>query len=155
MRRVSSSWLKATVVALLVVALDQISKATARAELVRGETVAVLPGLDLTKSSNDGVAFGLLGGGQAAVVIFTVVAVAVLLFYFGRHSKRSLLWLPTGLLLGGAIGNLIDRLTYDSVTDFIKLPLWPVFNVADIAITVGVIILVILIERARKDASTS
>ena len=63
-----------------------------------------------------------------------------------------MLWLPTGLLVGGAIGNLIDRLSHGSVTDFIKLPFWPAFNVADMAITFGVLALLYVLEGPRKAA---
>ena len=78
---------------------------------------------------------------------------AALVVYFVRHPARRGLWVPTGLLLGGAIGNLIDRLMNGSVTDFIKLPHWPAFNVADIAITLGVIALVFVLERGAPQSS--
>ena len=66
----------------------------------------------------------------------------MLLVYFARHATRPLIWLPTGMLLGGALGNVVDRLRHGSVTDFIKLPLgWPPFNLADASITLGVLIL--------------
>src|SRR5205085_972402 len=86
-------------------------------------------------------------GGGAVVLACTLVALAALLFYFVRHPGRRGLWVPTGLLLGGAIGNLIDRLLHGSVTDFIKLPHWPAFNVADMAITFGVLALLFVLER--------
>jgi signal peptidase II len=60
------------------------------------------------------------------------------------------LWLPTGMLIGGALGNLIDRLVNGAVTDFIKLPLWPAFNVADTSITLGVLVLVWVLEGPRR-----
>ena len=63
--------------------------------------------------------------------------------------RRRLIWLPTGLLLGGAAGNLIDRVRLGAVTDFVKLPHWPAFNVADICITVGVIVLIYVLERVK------
>ena len=68
--------------------------------------------------------------------------------YFALHSTRPLIWLPTGMLLGGALGNVIDRLRAGYVTDFVKLPLgWPPFNFADVSITLGVLILLLIIER--------
>jgi signal peptidase II len=73
-----------------------------------------------------------------------------LLVYFARNTARPLIWLPTGLLLGGAIGNIVDRARQGAVTDFIKLPLgWPPFNLADASITIGIVLLVLLIEHAR------
>jgi signal peptidase II len=78
----------------------------------------------------------------------------VLLAYFARHTARPLVWLPTGMLLGGAAGNVIDRLRLGAVTDFIKLPLgWPPFNLADVSITLGILILLALVERARAPDS--
>jgi len=73
-------------------------------------------------------------------------------FYFALHSTRPLLWLATGLLLGGALGNLLDRLRDDAVTDFIDLPLWPAFNLADVSITAGVLVLLAALEMGREDA---
>jgi signal peptidase II len=75
----------------------------------------------------------------------------VLLVYFARHATQPLLWLPTGLLLGGALGNVIDRARHGAVTDFVKLPLgWPPFNLADVSITVGIVALFALAERSRQ-----
>ena len=87
---------------------------------------------------NSGVAFGLFPGGHVVVTILIAVALVALVVYFARHAAQPLLWLPTGMLLGGAIGNIVDRLREGSVTDFIKLPLgWPPFNLADASIVVG------------------
>ena len=74
----------------------------------------------------------LLRGGGAIVLVVAALALAALLVFFAPHLARPLVWLPTGLLLGGALGNLIDRVREGAVTDFIELPLWPAFNVADI-----------------------
>ena len=100
---------------------------------------------------NTGVAFSLFSGGGTVVLVFTLVALAVLLGYFTLRPSRPWLWLPTGLLIGGALGNLIDRIAHGAVTDFIKLPLWPAFNVADMAITLGVITLLLVLEGPRGD----
>ncbi len=81
-----------------------------------------------------------------------LAALGALLLYFALRPQRAWLWLPTGLLVGGAIGNLIDRLAHGAVTDFIKLPLWPAFNVADMAITFGVLALLWVLEGRRGDA---
>jgi len=99
---------------------------------------------------NTGVAFGFFPGGGALVLAATAGAVALLLAYFVRHPGRPWLWLPTGLLLGGAVGNLVDRLRDGAVTDFVKVPLWPAFNVADMAITVGVLALLWVLEGPRR-----
>lgn len=138
---------RAVALGAAVVGVDQLTKATVAAGIAPGTEKSLLPGVHLVHVHNTGVAFGVLSGGGAIVLICTLLALAALIVYFVLHPGRRGLWVPTGLLLGGAIGNLIDRLLHGSVTDWIKLPDWPAFNVADIAITFGVIALVLVLER--------
>ena len=144
--------LRAAVLATGIVAADQATKALARGAVSRGDSDAVLPGVELVNTRNTGVAFGLLSGGGALVTAITLAALAALLVFFARNVDRPLAWLPTGLLLGGAVGNLIDRLGGEGVTDFVKLPAWPAFNVADVCITVGVVALVYVLEKPKAHA---
>jgi len=139
--------LRALLVAVAVVAADQATKALVRAEIDPFETIHVVPGVKLIRTENSGVAFSALSGGGPLVVIVALVALGALAYFFATNLRRPLVWLPTGMLLGGAAGNLIDRVLAGAVTDFIKLPHWPTFNVADIAITLGVVILVLVLER--------
>jgi signal peptidase II len=139
-------------VAAAVIALDQISKHLVRSAIDVGESHKVIPGVHLVQVRNTGVAFSLFSGGGTLVLVFTLVALAVLVGYFAMRPTRPLLWLPTGLLIGGALGNLIDRIAHGAVTDFIKLPHWPAFNVSDIAITLGVVLLVLVLESRRGNA---
>ena len=136
----------AMLIAVFVVALDQASKALVRDQLSRGDHRDLISGVRLVHIENDGVAFGRLGGSGLLVGLVVGAAVIGLLAYFARHRRTPLIWLPTGLLLGGALGNVLDRLAGGGVTDFIKLPHWPAFNVADIAVTAGVILLLVVIE---------
>jgi signal peptidase II len=140
---------RAALVAAAVVAADQLTKAIVSGQIAPGERVTVLPGVHLVRASNPGIAFSQLAGGGALVVVIGLVALGALLFFFFTHLHRRLVWLPTGLLIGGAAGNLIDRLRLGAVTDFVKLPHWPAFNVADACITVGVLTLVYVLERVR------
>ena len=136
--------------------LDQLSKAAVRNSIVPGETRSVLPGLQLVNTRNHGVAFGFLPGRHLAVTLLVGVALLVLLVYFARHYDKPLIWLPTGMLLGGALGNILDRLRAGSVTDFVKLPLgWPPFNLADAAITLGVLLLFLVIEGPGRPSEPS
>jgi len=144
-----AAWTRALAVAAAVLALDQVSKAVVRATIGRGETVEVLPFLDLVNTRNDGIAFGALGGSWL-VTILVVCAMAGIVLVFNAHATRRLAWLSTGLLLGGALGNVVDRVVEGSVTDFVKLPHWPQFNVADIAITFGVLSLFLVLDE-RSD----
>lgn len=151
MRSASAAWLRAGLVILGVVALDQLTKHEVEHSIVPGEERALLPGVQLVDARNHGVAFGFLPGHHILVTIVIGVAVLGLLVYFVRHSAKPLIWLPTGLLIGGALGNILDRLRDGSVTDFIKLPLgWPPFNLADASITFGVLLLVLVIESPRR-----
>jgi signal peptidase II len=143
---------RAALVALLTVAADQVVKAIVRGSIERGDQIDVIPGVHLVNLRNSGVAFSMLSNGGALPVIIGVVALAALLAFFVTHLRRPLVWLPTGLLIGGAAGNLIDRIRDGSVTDFIKLPHWPAFNVADIAITFGVLALVYVLEGPPRRA---
>jgi signal peptidase II len=145
------AWARVLLVAGVVVAVDQLSKSAVEGSIVPGEGRGVLPGIQLVNTHNRGVAFGFLPGSHVGVTILIGVALAALLIYFGRHANMHLIWLPTGLLLGGALGNIIDRVRHGSVTDFIKLPLgWPPFNLADTSITLGILILFLLIDRSRR-----
>jgi signal peptidase II len=145
----TGAWKRATGVMALVVALDQLTKAWVDSAIDRGEHVSAFLGIELVNVRNKGVAFGFLGGGGAIVAVVTASALVLLVGWFALHSQRSLIWLPTGLLLGGAIGNLIDRARLGAVRDFIDLPLWPAFNVADMAITFGVLSLLFVLETSR------
>jgi signal peptidase II len=140
-------------VAAGVVALDQATKALVRATVDQGDREAVFPGVEIVHTRNTGVAFGALAGGGAVVTVVIVVALAALLAYFATHVRRPLVWLPTGMLLGGAIGNVIDRARSGAVTDFVQLPLgFPPFNVADMSITFGVVVLLYALERHDEAA---
>lgn len=142
---------RALITAVLVVAVDQATKWLAFHELSPGESVEVLPILSFGQTRNDGIAFGVFAGRPAIVFTLMAIALAVLLAFYLRNRDRSGLWLATGLLLGGAIGNAIDRISLGYVRDFIELPHFPSFNVADIAITVGVIVLVLAVDQVGKD----
>jgi signal peptidase II len=146
----ATAWARAALVVLGVVAVDQVSKAIVVDQIPRGDRRAVLPGVELVHVRNRGIAFGLLDGRSIALTVLTVAALALLVGYFALHTNRPLLWLATGLLLGGALGNLLDRVRDDAVTDFIDLPLWPAFNVADMAITAGVLVLLAALEMGRE-----
>lgn len=138
--------LRAGAVLAAVLALDQISKAVVRAQIAPGSRRELVPWVDLVNTRNTGVAFSLFKDSGVVLVVFTIAAMAaVLVFFLSRPSRRGA-WLPTGLLLGGAAGNLIDRVRGGGVTDFIDLPRWPAFNAADMAITVGVVVLLLVLE---------
>jgi len=143
------AWARAGAMVVAVLVADQLTKAAVRSSLQVGERREVLPFLDLVRVNNDGIAFGFLGGGQALVVVAVVAALGGLIVFFALHADRPLVWLPTGLLLGGALGNVLDRVRDGAVTDFVKVPHWPAFNLADVAITAGVVALVLSLDAPR------
>jgi len=108
--------------------------------------------LSLVHAQNSGVAFSLLSGSEVIVVLVTLVIVGAVLVFFAGHSDTRLLWLSTGLIVGGALGNLLDRIRAGSVTDFIQLPHWPAFNLADTSITLGVATLIVILGRGGAAA---
>lgn len=143
----SSAYARATLVLVLVLCLDQLTKRLVQHAILPGEHRAFIPGVKLVHTRNHGVAFGLEAHSQALVTVLVALALLGLLVYFATHASRPLIWLPTGLLLGGALGNLFDRIRTGSVTDFVQLPLgWPPFNLADAAIVLGVALLLLVIE---------
>lgn len=137
----SRAWGLAGALCALVVILDQAAKAAVEANLVPGEKVDVLGPLTLTLAHNDGVAFGLASGGGLALVALTIAALVFVGVLFARDPTRPGMWLAIGLLAGGALGNLIDRVRAGEVTDYVDVLSWPPFNLADVAITLGVLVL--------------
>ena len=142
---------RASAVFAVVLAADQGVKALVTSSLARGEEREVVAGIKLVNVRNSGVAFGQLQNAGAIVAVVIALALLALLVYFARNGWRPWVWLPTGMLLGGAIGNIVDRVREGAVIDFVKLPHWPAFNVADSAICVGVVVLLFVMERGSPD----
>ena len=125
-------------IAALVVALDQITKQIIRSHLLPGETWGDWDLLRIIRVTNTGAAFGILQGQGAFLTITTLLGLAaIILYYLYPPMEHGLLRLALGLQLGGAVGNLTDRVRLGGVTDFIDFRYWPAVNVADSAIVVG------------------
>lgn len=148
----AGAWARALATLVAVLALDQATKRLADSTLERGESRDVFFGVELTNTRNKGVAFGALEGSDVLVGVLIGVALAALVGFFALHAGRPWLWLPVGLLLGGALGNLLDRAVEGAVIDFIDPVAWPAFNLADAAIVVGVLALLYVLE-GRREAS--
>lgn len=141
----------ALVLAAVVFAVDQGIKSLVEGSMRLGESITLVPGfLSLTYIKNDGGAFGILGGSRVLLLIGSAVAVAVVLWMLlsGRPSRPAAL--GCGLILGGAAGNLLDRLTAGQVTDYVHFSFWYIFNAADAAIVVGVGLLLLSALHAER-----
>jgi signal peptidase II len=138
-----AGWRRALLVCGAVVLLDQASKAIVVSSLSVGQHESIGLGFRLINTTNTGLAFGI-GQGEGFVLVVTVVALALVLMWFALDPTRPGLWLAVGLLAGGALGNLADRVRADAVTDFFDPPLWPAFNLADVAITLGALGLILV-----------
>ncbi len=149
------------ITALLIVVADQLSKIWIRANLAIGQSIFEAGFFRLTRVHNTGAAFGLFQGQSFALTVVAFVGVGVLLFYafliyrhfplFNSKLGKSAL----GLVLGGTVGNLIDRIRFGHVTDFIDFGFWPAFNIADSAVVVGAILLAYLLIRSVKSSEHS
>jgi len=140
-------------VALFIIVADQVSKAWIRASIPEGYSLLKLGFFRITHVHNTGAAFGLFPDQSLLLTIFAIIAGIVVLF-FVFYGHRYLPWfgstpvvLTFGLVLGGTVGNLLDRFRFGYVTDFIDFSYWPAFNVADSAVTVGVILFALLLLR--------
>ncbi len=148
----AGSLLRALATAILVFAADQGLKAVVEGSMRVGESVPLVPGLlSLTHIKNDGGAFGILGGSQLVLLAGSAVAVGVVLWMLLSGPTSRATTFGCGLILGGAAGNLLDRLTAGAVTDYVHFSFWYIFNAADAAITVGVGLL--LLSALRPEGS--
>jgi signal peptidase II len=149
-------WVPALAACGFVVALDQGAKALATSLVSRGDREEVLPFLHIANVRNKGVAFGLGGDISAFLIGATILVLTGLLVFLATRERSGWrVWLPAALLIGGALGNLADRVRDGAVTDFIDLPLWPTFNLADVAIVLGVLLLLLDVERSGRGRNAS
>lgn len=146
-------WALAGVLGALIFVVDQVAKHAVETHLVPGEHLEVLGPLELTLSHNRGVAFGLAGGAGIGLVAVTLAALGLVVYLFARDPARPGMWIASGLVAGGALGNLADRVFAGEVTDYIAVGSWPPFNVADIAITCGVALLALIYVREAETES--
>ena len=143
-REAKARWRTFGILALLLTGIDQLTKAGVREVLGPRESRELFPGFAFTRVRNEGIAFGLFPGRQAAVAILTVVALcAIAVALAGLVHRNATVAAGAGLLVGGSVGNLIDRLAYGAVTDFLDPAGWPAFNVADIGIVIGAGLIVV------------
>ncbi len=137
-----AQWASLVVVSLAAIVADQLTKWVVSSALGLGESADVLGPFSLHHVRNTGIAFGLFGSATTAVIVVTAAAVGGMLIFFARAGQRhTLVPIALGLVLGGSISNLVDRVRLGHVTDFLDFDYWPAFNLADTFIVVGVALL--------------
>jgi len=147
----SLQWVGMVSVAAAAVAADQVTKHLIVANMALGESLELFPFLSISHVRNDGIAFGIFPGRLEVITLLTAVAVAWMLVHFARSGSRHALFpVALGLLIGGSVSNLADRLRLGYVVDFIDVSHWPTFNLADTFIVSGVILLLIGLSRLER-----
>ncbi|GIW17601.1 MAG: lipoprotein signal peptidase [Tepidiforma sp.] len=144
--------------AAAIVGADQFTKWLIKANLERGDSIDVLPFFRIVHVTNTGAAFGILQGAGPLLIIASLAGLAAILIYlFNPGFAQPVVRLGLALMLGGAVGNLIDRVSEGRVVDFLKVPNWPAFNVADSAISIGVVILLwtMVFQPPEKDGPSN
>ena len=133
--------------------IGQITKHVVASSIALDSAVKLIGPFSIRHVQNSGIAFGLFSSATVVVIVLTTVAVAWMLVFFARSGARHpALPVALGLLIGGSISNLVDRVRLGYVTDFLDLRWWPVFNVADAAITCGCVLLVLMsFSRSRAE----
>jgi signal peptidase II len=145
-------WLSLTAIAVAAVVADQVTKHIVAANLQLGEALHVVGPFAIRHVQNSGIAFGLFSNATAAVIVVTAIAVAWMLVYFARSGARHpVLPVALGLVIGGSVSNLADRVRLGFVTDFLDFRYWPAFNLADSFIVIGVGILLAALVWAERE----
>jgi signal peptidase II len=149
-----AQWIALLAVAGAAFFADQVTKQVVARALAVGETADLAGPFSLHHVQNSGIAFGLFASRTTIVIAVTAVAVAWMIWFFARTGRRHpVLPVALGLVLGGSIANLVDRIRLGHVTDFLDLEAWPAFNLADTFIVVGVAVLfgtLVLADRPRR-----
>jgi signal peptidase II len=145
-------WLALGAIVIGAVVADQVTKHVVAANLSLGEALHVVGSFSIRHVQNSGIAFGLFSNATAAVIVVTAIAVAWMLVYFGRSGARHpVLPVALGLVIGGSVSNLADRVRLGYVTDFLDFRYWPAFNLADSFIVIGVAILLAALVLAERE----
>ena len=148
----TSQWIGLATIAVAALLADQLTKQLVASTLALDEEVHLVGPFSIHHVQNSGIAFGLFSSATAAVIVLTTVAVGWMLFFFARSgSRHPVLPAALGLLIGGSVSNLVDRVRLGHVTDFLDLRFWPAFNLADSFIVVGVAILLIALLAVDRD----
>ncbi|HSU72886.1 MAG TPA: signal peptidase II [Candidatus Binatia bacterium] len=145
-KRVSLFW----IIAIAIAFLDQFTKWLVIRFMPVGNSIALLPFFSLTHIKNTGAGFGILQGQNAIFILIALIAIVVIVLSLRKILEKHHTTIFAALILGGAVGNLVDRILLGAVTDFINFTFWPAFNVADSALTLGVLGLIWMSMKEKK-----
>ncbi len=138
-------------VSLVIVLLDQLTKGLVRHNMQTGESIPLLNNfLHLTYVQNAGAGFGILQGQQVLFIVLSVIVLGGIAYYYKRIPDIVSYNVVTAMLIGGTIGNLVDRIFLGYVVDFLDFRIWPVFNVADSCLTIAIVIMIIMSFKMNK-----
>jgi signal peptidase II len=144
-------WLALAAIAFAAIAADQLTKYIVTSQLQLDEGLHVVGPFWIHHVQNSGIAFGLFASATAAVILLTAIAVSAMLIFFARSGARHpILPVALGLVIGGSLSNLLDRVRLGYVTDFLDLRYWPAFNLADSFIVIGVLVLLAALVFAER-----
>ncbi len=149
----SAQWVALVAVAVAALVADQLTKWLVSSALALGEAIGTVGPFSIHHVRNTGIAFGLFSNATGAVIVVTGLAVGGMLIFFARAGQRHwLVPIALGLVLGGSISNLFDRVRLGHVTDFLDFEYWPAFNLADTFIVVGVALLFLSFVAADRSS---
>ena len=147
-----AQWLALAAIAFAAIAADQLTKYIVTSQLRLDDGVHVVGPFWIHHVQNSGIAFGLFASATVVVILLTGIAVAWMLLFFGRSGARHpILPVALGLVIGGSLSNLLDRVRLGYVTDFLDLRYWPAFNLADSFIVIGVLVLLGALVFAERE----
>lgn len=142
------------IIILGIIVIDQITKLIVNNSLSYGQSIPVINNIfHLTYVRNRGAGFGILQGQRELFILITILIITVLFIYRHRTERNRYLDIAMGLIIGGALGNFIDRIRLHYVIDYLDFRIWPVFNIADSAVVVGVGILILYLWKSEDNST--
>jgi signal peptidase II len=145
-------WVALAAIAFAALAADQLTKYIVTSKLALDDSVHVVGSFWIHHVRNSGIAFGLFAQATAVVIVLTAVALLWMLAFFARSGARHpILPVALGLVIGGSVSNLLDRVRLGYVTDFLDFRWWPAFNLADSFIVIGVLVLLVTLVLAERE----
>ena len=137
---------------ILIIILDQITKYIAKSNLELNQTIPIIKNFfHITLTTNTGAGFGILKDNNSLIAFITILILGFILFYYDKLPKKGKAYISIVLIVSGALSNLFDRILLGHIIDFIDFKIWPIFNIADTCITIGVLYLLFYYMKEEKN----